>query len=132
MFPEKINNITYDEFQRIVNAVEEYLTFCNTVYEASKKTLDFFEIDSKFTILCELINLTQKSLNDELDTLEYFIYEINFGKGYKGKCEYDTGDGIIETPFRTVKDLWLYFALDNKLIDKYEYEELLENDNEEE
>lgn len=128
MFPEKINNITYDEFQRITKAIKEHMEFCDTVYIASKKSLDLFETEPILKTLCYLINITQKALNDELDTLEYFIYEINFGDEYNEKCEYDTGDGIIETPFRTIRDLWLYFALDNKIIDKETYLKLLENE----
>lgn len=126
MFPEKINNITYEYFQRIIVTIEKHLSFCNDVYAASNHSIDFFECESMFDVLCELFNVTQIALNDELNTLEYFVYELDFGKSYD-KCDYDTGDDIIETPFRSARDLWLYYALDNKFIDKNEYQSLLEN-----
>lgn len=128
MFPEKINNVTYDEFQRITKAIKEYMEFCDIVYGASNESLDLFETEPMLKMFRYLINMTEKVLNDELDTFDYFIYELDFGDKYNEKCEYDTGDGIVETPFRTVRDLWLYFALDNKIIHKETYLKLLEDE----
>lgn len=56
----------------------------------------------------------------------YFLYELGYGEDYTS-CDYDyrgTGE-IIETPLRNEKELWLFLALDNQIIDKNEYRTLL-------
>lgn len=127
-FPEKINNLTYEEFTKITTAIKTYHKFSDNLYEMSDHSIDIWEVPQISNLECELTEVISKLMNDELDTLNYFIFEIGFGEDYH-KCEYDTGDGIIETPLTNFRELWLYYALDNKIIDKNEYQKLLEESN---
>lgn len=124
-FPEKINNLTYDEFIRIVTTIKDYHKFSENLYELSEHSMDLWEVTQISNLEFELTEVITKFMNDETDTLNYFIFEIDFGNDYR-KCEYDTGDEVIETPFTNFKELWLYYALDNKIVDKNEYRALLE------
>ena len=73
-----------------------------------------------------LVAMLKNALNDETDAIMYFLYELEYGEDYTS-CDYDyrgTGE-IIETPLRNEKELWLFLALDNQIIDKNEYQTLL-------
>lgn len=134
MFPKSVNGVTYAQFQRIIEDIKTYDDFADKLSEVTNEGISLYEMNAVTTILEDLRAILAHFLGEDFNdytTIDYYIYELDYGTMYKdGDCTYDyrmNGD-IIETPLRNVRELWLYFAMDNKVINKEEYFSLL-NDN---
>ena len=127
-FPETINNVTYDNFCNCVEALKKWDNFADELEEITGHGIVIWEINELTGINTQLVNFLEKALNDGTEAIVYFLWELEYGEKYAdGDCDYDyrgTGE-IIETPLRNEKELWLFLALDNQIIDKNEYQTLL-------
>lgn len=102
-----ITPITKEEFIKTINAIQKQMRFDEN---ASKKLSKIFDTNSAFynnyTIITATVELLQYLLNDEDDTIGYYIFELDFGskeqnlkKSFKDK----------NIPLKTPQDLWNYF-----------------------
>ena len=127
-FPTIINNITYGDFCGCLETLKAFDDFSDRLAETSENGIKLWEINSITNVYSRLVTFLQKSLHDETDTISFYIFECDYGENYNDNdCEYDyRGSGeIIETPLHNVGELWLCLALDNEILDKDEYQELL-------
>lgn len=125
-FPKIINNVTYDDFCDCIEALKKWDNFVDKLEEITNRGMVLWEIDDLTGVNTMLAAMLKNALNDETDAIMYFLYELEYGEDYTS-CDYDyrgTGE-IIETPLRNEKELWLFLALDNRIIDKNEYQTLL-------
>ena len=125
-FPTQINNMTYDDFCDCIEALKKWDNFVDRLEEVTNRGIVLWEIDDFTGVNTMLVAMLKNALNDETDAIMYFLYELEYGEDYTS-CDYDyrgTGE-IIETPLRNEKELWLFLALDNEILDKDEYQELL-------
>ena len=125
-FPTQINNMTYDDFCDCIEALKKWDNFVDRLEEVTNRGIVLWEIDDFTGVNTMLVAMLKNALNDETDAIMYFLYELEYGEDYTS-CDYDyrgTGE-IIETPLRNEKELWLFLALDNEIIDKNEYQTLL-------
>lgn len=125
-FPEIINNVTYDDFCDCIEALKKWDNFVDKLEKITNRGIVLWEIDDLTGVNTMLVAMLKNALNDETDVIMYFLYELGYGEDYTS-CDYDyrgTGE-IIETPLRNEKELWLFLALDNQIIDKDEYQTLL-------
>ena len=125
-FPTQINNVTYDDFCDCMRALRNWDNFVDKLEETTNRGIVLWEIDALTGVNTELVHFLAKALNDDTDSIMYFLYELEYGENYTS-CDYDyqgTGE-IIETPLRNAKELWLFLALDNQIIDKNQYQTLL-------
>lgn len=125
-FPTQINNMTYDDFCDCIEALKKWDNFVDRLEEVTNRGIVLWEIDDFTGVNTMLVAMLKNALNDETDAIMYFLYELEYGEDYTS-CDYDyrgTGE-IIETPLRNEKELWLFLALDNQIIDKNEYQTLL-------
>ena len=130
-FPESVSGVTYAQFQKIIEDIRAYDDFADKLSEITNEGVSLYNMEVVTTILSDLRAILSHFLGEDFGdytTIDYFIYELDCGTKYKdGDCTYDyrmNGD-IIETPLRNVRELWLYFAMDNKVINKEEYFSLL-------
>lgn len=127
-FPETINNVTYDDFCGCIKALEKWDNFADELEEITGHGIVIWKINELTRVNTELVHFLAKALNDGTEAIMYFLWELEYGERYAfGDCNYDyrgTGE-IIETPLRNEKELWLFLALDNQIIDKNEYQTLL-------
>ena len=105
-FPKTINNVTYDDFCDCIEALKKWDNFVDKLEEITNRGMVLWEIDDLTGVNTMLADMLKNTLNDETDAIMYFLY-------------------IIETPLRNEKELWLFLALDNQIIDKNEYQTLL-------
>lgn len=125
-FPTQINNVTYDDFCDCIESLKNWDNFVDKLEEITNGGIVLWEIDALTGVNTELVHFLAKALNDDTDSIMYFLYELEYGENYTS-CDYDyqgTGE-IIETPLRNAKELWLFLALDNQIIDKNQYQTLL-------
>lgn len=84
---ERVNIMTKEQFIKIVNQIEELNR------EQEEFSYSLHKLDNEFggclihnktiTILCDLL---KELMNDTSDWISYYMWEINFGKGYYEGC----------------------------------------------
>lgn len=127
-FPITINNVNYKDFCGCLKTLKAFDEFSDELGEISKNGIKLWEMNRVTDLFCRLVTFLEKSMHDKTDTISFFIFECSYGDNYNNNdCEYDyRGSGmIIETPLHNERELWLYHALDNEVIDLDEYQELL-------
>ena len=101
-----LNNMTYKQFKQYmdnIKAVDKYSQSLNEVLNSlSNHGLNFFSMDKWIT---DIIGLLQITMRDEFSTIDYFIYEIEWGK--KGKDCITEKDGT-KTSLRNYRELYKY------------------------
>ena len=100
--------ITYQEFEDIIIKIKKIIEFQNSLdnicrmYSRSKKTSDDVGIYLP-SLVDDLISLLKKVMNDKYEWIEYWIFEIDFGKKGAGSAKDENENDI---PLFTIKDLW--------------------------
>lgn len=131
-FPDEICGVKFNHFCKIIEDIQRYDEFTDELDELTNEGVSLYNMDKITNILCDLRALLGHLLGEyfgSYNTIDYFIYELDYGERYsKDDCtmDYQNSGDIVETPLRDVKELWLYYALDNNVINKEEYFDLLD------
>lgn len=94
-----------EQFVNFMDKLEEYVHKNNDIEEFLRKELELGMIYGPVEKCCDLIVLIlQTAMNDENDWINYYIYELDFGKSYKKGSITDV-DGT-DIPLRNAEDLY--------------------------
>lgn len=99
--------ITYEEFERHILDIKAITEFREGLSELSRKFSRNNEEDADFlfpTLVTNTIDLLAKITDDKFEWIDYFIFELDFGK-LSDDFEIKDKDGN-DIPLRTIKDLW--------------------------
>ena len=99
-----MNNIlSYGDFEKIINGIKREVTFQDKVYYAFRELDGDYYRDTPSVDM--MIMLLDKIFCDDSDypLIDYWIYELDFGKKWKPGCVMDNG---AEVKLETVSDLY--------------------------
>ena len=92
--------MTYDRFEKIILNLKK---FCNKIDSLSDTfNCDFF-IELMGPLIDETVDLLSYCFKDEGNWIDYWMWELNFGKRYEQKMVQIDGK---EVPLKTIKDLY--------------------------
>jgi hypothetical protein len=105
----EINKITKELFIDTINAIQKQFDHDEKCHEAFEIILpnDFNTGYDNNIIVCQLIKLLGFMINDESSWIEYFIYDLEFGKKYRDGCVTDQ-DGTVNIDMSTPEKLFEY------------------------
>ena len=92
-------------FLQSMDALQKQRTRDNLCNEAFQTILpsDFVSGYDNSLLEMNIINTWKELLKDESEWIEYFIYELDFGKDYKKGCVTFEGKNV---KLKTFEDLW--------------------------
>ena len=98
------NKISLKEITKIINKIKRARELDNKYYDLMKEfNKDNYTISVAGYLEQTLIDLLKLVFDDKEDTLEYFIYECNFGESYeKGDWEFEEKN----VKLYTIEDLY--------------------------
>lgn len=100
--------ITYEEFESYINElkeIDEFQTQLDTLIRSYNKSgrgqAEYIYLPTLFDSVIELL---QKATGDNSEYINFWIYELDFGREYKkGSVKHVNGENIA---LKTTKDLW--------------------------
>lgn len=99
--------ILYEEFERYIDSIQMVLDVENKLMGISSdvrtKSKNEFVLYYP-SLITEVIELLEKTLDDKDGWISYYIFELDFGKQNNRLQVKDTDGNII--PLKTIKDLW--------------------------
>lgn len=111
--------ISKKEFIDFIDTFKKYNDFEKTVQDVSKHSIRFYDMDPLQHLLSKITSILEGTFNSEDDWIDYYIYELDFGKKYEPGSVHDINGKDI--PFKTPEDLY------NLLINNYNKKERLSN-----
>lgn len=99
--------IIYEEFERYIDSIQMVLDVENSLMAISSDVR--IKSKSEFTLyypslISEVIELLGKAVGDKYDWINYYVFELDFGKQGDILQVKNSAGNII--PLRTTKDLW--------------------------
>lgn len=104
-------NISKEKYITTVNSIKKYRDIEDKIDKASKSTIRLWEINEINIMIESIIEILKECTNDYIDSkdvtsnIEYFIYELDFGRNYEPGMVKDSGKNI---SMRNAEDLWRY------------------------
>mgnify|MGYP001031021408 CR=1 FL=1 len=88
------------------------VTALKTQFEKDEKCVEAFDVILPYdnisgydnsVLIDAFINLLKECVNDTNDWIDYFVWELDFGRDYTDGCVRINGKDV---PLRTAEDLW--------------------------
>lgn len=103
--------ISKKDFISFINKLKEYQDIEENLSKISQGAIQLFEIDSLSNMITLFVQILEKEFNSKDDWIDYYIWELDFGKDYKPGIIKDKSGKDIQ--LKTPEDLY------NLLIDIY-------------
>lgn len=89
--------LTKEEFKEAINILKAYSAFEDKMYKISNGAIELFEVNELQNLQDSYVNLISKAMNldDSKEyTLDYYLWELNFGKHYTDGCFTENDNAI--------------------------------------
>ena len=105
--------ITKELYFNSIDALKNYDKYASNIYDVSNGSISLRKHEAIERLEFALVELLEYCTKDENDSiagtdLEYFMYELNFGKNYKSGCIVRDGKNV---RCKTKEDLWKNFII---------------------
>ena len=95
--------MTFEQFEKYINHIREHIELIAELNEACRKREENNTSFGYSILTDDIIEMLEIIFKDKFQWIEYWAYELNFGKNYKDGCCSDK-NGIIK--LQTCEDLW--------------------------
>lgn len=104
----------FEQFKKHIEDIQRLSIFQDNVYSLickyNKESYDEVEITLP-TLEANVLSLLKMIMNDKYDWIDYWMYELDFGRKYHDGCVTDNQGNSIK--LATIEDLWNLITEDN-------------------
>ena len=102
--------LSKNDFIKYINILKNYDKLQHDLYDATNGAISLFELDEISKLEDSVLKLLEYTMNDHTKMIDYWLYELHFGKDYFDRCV--TEDNI-NIDISTAEKLYEYLIKEN-------------------
>ena len=102
--------LSKNDFVKYINILKDYNKLQQDLYGISNGAISLFEVESINKLESSVLKLLEYIMEDDCKMIDYWIYELHFGKDYHDGC---VTEDDINIDISTVEKLYEYLAKEN-------------------
>ena len=102
--------LSKNDFVKYINILKDYDKLQQDLYDISNGAISLFEIESINKLEDSVLKLLEYVMGDDYKMIDYWIYELHFGKDYHDGC---VTEDDINIDISTVEKLYEYLTKEN-------------------